>query len=238
MIPDIEINNLSLRFDGRELFAPLSFTLTAGRFVSLLGPSGVGKSSLLKVIAGLLPPASGTVTASDSLPLADRITWMGQTDLLYPWLNIIDNIALGSRLRGEQKDRLWAEQLLERVGLQGYAKALPATLSGGMRQRAALARTLYERRPVVLMDEPFSALDAITRAQIQELAAELLADRTVLLVTHDPAEACRLSHNLLILSATGLSDLPMPCGPLPRPSDDPELLLTQAKLMQRLQVTV
>lgn len=234
MTPGIVVQEVGLRFGDRQLFSQLSFSLAAGSFVSLLGPSGVGKSSLLKIIAGLLTPEAGAVTGSDGLPLAGRIAWMGQNDLLYPWLTVIDNIALGARLRGEPVDRQWAEHLLERVGLAGYAAALPATLSGGMRQRAALARTLYERRPVVLMDEPFSALDALTRVQIQALAAGLLADRTVLLITHDPAEACRLSHRLLILSSAGLLAMPGLTGEPPRAIDDINLLTMQATLMRQL----
>ncbi|MCP1436867.1 putative hydroxymethylpyrimidine transport system ATP-binding protein [Erwinia persicina] len=234
MTPGIEVKAVSLHFSDRTLFKQLSFTLAGGRFTSLLGPSGVGKSSLLKIIAGLLAPSTGSVLGSDGLPVAGRIAWMGQRDLLYPWLSAIDNVALGARLRGEKADRQWAEHLLERVGLAGNAGALPTTLSGGMRQRVALARTLYERRPIVLMDEPFSALDAITRAQIQALAAELLADCTVLLITHDPVEACRLSHRLLILSAAGLSELPELAGQPPRAPDDPNLLRSQAQLMRQL----
>ncbi|RTG36488.1 ATP-binding cassette domain-containing protein, partial [Serratia marcescens] len=114
--------------------------------------------------------------------------------------------------------------------------SLPASLSGGMRQRAAIARTLYERQPIVLMDEPFSALDAITRAEIQSLAAELLAQNTVLLITHDPMEACRLSHRLLVLSPwpLGLDDTHRISGLPPRAPDDADLLKSQAELLQQL----
>ena len=126
--------------------------------------------------------------------------------------------------------------LLDRVGLAGRAAALPAELSGGMRQRAALARTLYEDRPIVLMDEPFSALDTITRARVQELAAELLRGRTALLITHDPLEACRISHHLIVLSGHP-ARLGVPIavpGEAPRPPDDPGLLRTQGELMRLL----
>ncbi|OUF55360.1 ABC transporter ATP-binding protein, partial [Pluralibacter gergoviae] len=198
--PGIEVNDLSLRFGERKIFSRLNFAIRGGEWVSLLGASGCGKTSLLRIVAGLAAPTSGTVRASDGGPLAARLAWMGQRDLLYPWLSVRDNVALGARLRGEKVDGGRVNDLLARVGLAEYADAQPAALSGGMRQRAALARTLYEDRQVVLMDEPFSALDAITRTRIQTLAAELLADRTVLLVTHDPLEACRLSHRLLVLS--------------------------------------
>lgn len=234
--PGIQVRDLSLRFGDRVIFDRLSLDIAGGSFVSLLGASGTGKTSLLKIIAGLAQATSGTVSGSDGLPLAGRIAYMGQKDLLYPWLTIGENIALGSRLRGEKADRGWAEHLLERVGLSGYGRALPASLSGGMRQRAAIARTLYERQPIVLMDEPFSALDAITRAAIQTLAAELLARNTVLLVTHDPMEACRLSHRLLVLShcPAVIDDTQPIAGQPPRAPDDPDLLKSQAALLRQL----
>ncbi|AFJ46825.1 ABC transporter-related protein [Shimwellia blattae DSM 4481 = NBRC 105725] len=234
--PGIQVRDLSLRFGDNTLFSGLNFTIEGGRFVSLLGVSGTGKTSLLQIIAGLLPPTTGSVSGSDGQPLSGRIAWMGQKDLLYPWLTIAENVALGARLRKEPTDRPWVEHLLERVGLADYARAMPATLSGGMRQRAAIARTLYERKPIVLMDEPFSALDALTRSAIQELAAELLADNTVLLITHDTMEACRLSHRLLVLSRGpgGLDDNHPLTGQPPRAPDDPQLLHDQARLLLRL----
>lgn len=234
--PGIEVRDLTLSFGPRQIFDHLSFTIPAGRFVALLGASGSGKTSLLKIIAGLAAPTSGTVCGSDGLPLPGRIAYMGQKDLLYPWLSISDNITLGARLRGEKVDTAWAAYLLERVGLHGHGNDRPAALSGGMRQRAAIARTLYERRPIVLMDEPFSALDTLTRAKIQTLAAELLADHTVLLITHDPMEACRLSHHLLVLSGypAGIDDSHTISGQPPRAPNDADLLKSQAELLQQL----
>ena len=137
------------------------------------------------------------------------------------------------------KDKARAMQLLDRVGLAGRERALPGELSGGMRQRAALARTLYEDRPVILMDEPFSALDAITRARIQNLAAELSRGRTVLLITHDPMEACRLGHHLLVLAgAPARLGLPITVlGAPPRATDDEAGLHTQGRLMRALTTT-
>ncbi len=195
--PGIIVENLALRYAGASVFENLSFQVAPGQFVVLLGPSGVGKTSLLRIIAGLEIPAEGSVRATDGEKLAGRVAYMGQQDLLFPWARVLENVMLGSRLRGERPDQARARNLLARVGLQGREGALPAELSGGMRQRAALARTLYERRPIVLMDEPFSALDSLTRARIQDLAAELLAGSTTLLITHDPLEACRLGHHLI-----------------------------------------
>ncbi|MFS2225054.1 ABC transporter ATP-binding protein [Pantoea sp. B65] len=234
--PGIQVRDLTLHFGQQLIFERLNFTLDGGSFVALLGASGVGKTSLLKIIAGLAPPTAGAVSGSDGLPLTGRIAWMGQNDLLYPWLNVIENITLGPRLRGEKGDRAWAEHLLERVGLGGKGQLRPAALSGGMRQRAAIARTLYERQPIVLMDEPFSALDTITRTMIQALATELLARHTVLLITHDPLEACRLSHRLLVLSGqpATITDTLTIAGQPPRAPDDPQLLHSQAELLQRL----
>lgn len=233
----VRVRDLALRYGTHVIFEKLSFDIDPGHFVALLGSSGVGKTSLLKIIAGLEPPVAGSVTGSDGAPLKGRIAYMGQQDLLYPWLTVRQNVTLGARLRGEKADLARADHLLERVGLAKRATALPMMLSGGMRQRAAIARTLYEQRPIVLMDEPFSALDAITRATMQELAAELLADRTVLLITHDPLEACRLGDRLLVLSgAPAVLDPPMTIpGATPRDTDDPHVMHAQAVLLRRFQ---
>jgi putative hydroxymethylpyrimidine transport system ATP-binding protein len=234
--PGIRIDGLALTLDGEAIFADLTLDIPGGRWAALLGPSGVGKSSLLRILAGLAQPSAGTVTADDGQPLAGRVAYMAQQDLLYPWLDVLGNVTLGARLRGMRPDTARARDLLARVGLADRARSLPAALSGGMRQRAALARTLYEDKPIVLMDEPFSALDAITRTRIQDLAAELLAERTVLLVTHDPLEACRLGHSLVVMSGhPPRLGLPITVtGTAPRAPDDPELLATQGRLLKAL----
>jgi putative hydroxymethylpyrimidine transport system ATP-binding protein len=234
--PGIRVENLTLRFGNLTIFENLNFEVTGGQFVVLLGPSGVGKSSLLKIIAGLAAPTAGTCLATDGLPLKGRIAYMGQQDLLFPWLRVIDNVMLGPKLRGEKQDKDRAMHLLERVGLAARARALPAELSGGMRQRAAIARTLYEQRPIVLMDEPFSALDTFTRSRIQELAAELLQGCTSFLITHDPLEACRLGHHLIVLSGhpAHLGEAIAVPGTPPRAPDDLSLLQTQGHLLRVL----
>ncbi|EPK4720706.1 ABC transporter ATP-binding protein [Klebsiella oxytoca] len=236
MAPDIEVRGLSLRFGLRPIFDNLTFSIPGGQWSSLLGASGAGKTSLLRIIAGLAKASGGEVRASDGLPIAGRLAWMGQKDLLYPWLSVRDNVSLGARLRGERIDHLRVTTLLQQVGLEHCADDRPAALSGGMRQRAALARTLYEDRPIVLMDEPFCALDTITRTRIQSLAARLLVNRTVVLITHDPMEACRLSHRLLVLSPApgGIDDTHRLSGIPPRAPDDPALLAGQAELLQQL----
>ncbi len=234
--PGIQVRALTLHFEHRVIFDNLSVDIDGGRFVALLGASGVGKSSLLKIIAGLAAPTSGTVIGSDGQPVTGRIAYMGQNDLLYPWLTVMENITLGARLRREKIEHEWARHLLDRVGLRDHGAALPAALSGGMRQRAAIARTLYERQPIVLMDEPFSALDTLTRTRIQALAAELLAQHTVLLITHDPLEACRLSHRLLVLSGqpARIEHTLSLAGQPPRAPDDPRVQKSQGELLRQL----
>jgi len=233
---DVTVRQASLSYAGAPLFQRLDFTLHGGQCTCLLGPSGVGKSSLLRLIAGLLAPEEGDVACSDRRPLAGRLAWMGQDANLLPWLSVMGNVTLGARLRGERADPARAEALLARVGLGGQRDQLPATLSGGQRQRAALARTLMEDRPVVLMDEPFSALDAITRARLQALAAQLLAGRTVLLVTHDPLEALRLGHRIQVMAGQPARIEPpiCPAGTPPRDLHDPVLLARQGELLARL----
>ncbi len=217
------------------LFDALDVTLPAGLTTCLLGPSGVGKTSLLRFIAGL-EGGGGRVRCSDGKPLAGRLAWMAQQDLLLPWATVRQNIGLGQTLRGERLDQTRITELLELVGLRGRGDDLPAVLSGGMRQRVALARTLMEDRPVILMDEPFSALDAITRHQLQDAAAKLLARRTVLLVTHDPLEALRLGHRVHVMSGrpAGLDAALAPPGAPPRDPRDPEIMALQGELLTRL----
>lgn len=234
--PDLELRNLTLRYQGKPLFEALNLTIEAGRCTALLGASGIGKTSLLRIAAGLVRPDEGEVRAGDGLKLAGRVAWMGQQDLLYPWLRVLDNVTLGSRLRGERADISRALALLNAVGLHNQQNTMPKALSGGMRQRVALARTLYENRPIVLMDEPFSALDTITRAAMQTLSAELLAERTVLLITHDPFEACRISHSLYVMAGQPArigSSIKIPGQP-PRAPDDEALLHTQGELLRAL----
>lgn len=232
----------ALHVEGRAsigpepVFGPLSLDAAAGKWTCLLGPSGAGKTTLLRLITGLddVTEFDGTVTASDGAPLDGRVALMAQSDLLMPWLTVVENVLLGARLRGQRPDRRRAGAVLDRVGLADHSLKKPHELSGGQRQRAALARTLMEDRPFVLLDEPFSALDAGTRSRMQEMTAELLDGRTVLMVTHDPAEAARLGDAILLLSAEGLETIAPPSEPAPRRVDDPELLRVQAALLSRM----
>ncbi len=237
--PGIHVAVPELTWEQDVLFRDLALDLEGGLWSCLLGPSGCGKTSLLRLIAGLLE--GGEVRADDGRPLAGRLAYMAQSDLLLPWLPIRENVVLGYRLRRAGRAELARRRdeallLLERVGLAGYAQALPQELSGGMRQRAALARTLMEDRPVVLMDEPFSSLDAITRHRLQDLAAELLRGRTVLLVTHSPLEALRLGDRILLMAGRPArlhEPLSLPGRP-PRDAGSPEVLALQADLLAEL----
>ncbi|HJS32714.1 MAG TPA: ABC transporter ATP-binding protein [Alphaproteobacteria bacterium] len=237
----VAVHAASLEYDGAPLFDALDFTLAGGRWTCVLGPSGVGKTTLLRLIAGLAPIGGDTrIICDDGFPLAGRVAWMGQQDLLFPWLSVLDNVLLGARLRGELRvgdaTGARAHELLRLVGLDDRARARPDALSGGQRQRAALARTLMENRPVILMDEPFSGLDSITRWRLQELASELLRGRTVLLVTHDPREALRLGHYVHVMAGRPARlDLPLTLdGETPRRLDDADLLWRESELIGRL----
>lgn len=237
----ISLRGASLSYKGQVVFENLNLDLPAGRMTCLLGPSGVGKSSLLRYIAGLTESetettVSGALSFNGTDSAAPNIAYLAQQDLLLPWLSVLDNVTLGSRLRGEDADKSRARELLDQVGLQGREQDRPAMLSGGMRQRVALARTLMEDRPFVLMDEPFSALDAITRFELQELASILLLGKTTLLVTHDPLEALRIGHRLLLLTGSPARFEP-PIDPQGSPLRDiaqPEVAALQTAMMQRL----
>ena len=201
--------------------------------IAILGPSGCGKSTLLNLIAGLDKPSSGDVLINNSnitkLSEQDRTELRAETfGFIYQFHHLLgdftaeENVAMPLLIRNHPvaDAMLRARRLLERVGLENRFRHRPAQLSGGERQRIALARTLMEESPVVLMDEPFSSLDAITRNQLQELAFELLSSRTVLMVTHDPFEALRLAKKIHIIQ-TGKNDTQKPIIPPGTPLRDP-----------------
>lgn len=215
---------------GARLFGPLTLDLAPGGWTCLLGASGAGKSTLLRLLAGL--PVGADFDGRIRAPA--RAAFMAQADLLLPWASVLDNVMIGARLRGTRPDRARAAAVIAAAGLTAHADRRPAQLSGGQRQRAALARTLMEERDLVLLDEPFSALDARTRADMQDLAARLLAGRTVLLVTHDPAEAARMGDRILVLEHGALHVADPPPGAPPRAVDDPAALAMQAGLLRRL----
>ncbi len=202
--PGIQVDAVSLQLQSHQVFDSLSLDFAAGQCHCVLGRSGVGKSSLLNILSGSITPQMGSVRCSNGEALQHKVAHMFQDDGLLPWLHVLDNVQLGSRLRGESgvENNERALELLSAVGLVDWASHYPSSLSGGMRQRVALARTLMESRPVILMDEPFSRLDAITRDELQLLSGQLLQGCTVVLVTHDPSEALRVGHTVTVLHAS------------------------------------
>ena len=199
----------SFSVDGRRepVLAGVNLAAGVGEFVSIIGPSGCGKSTLLNIIAGLDQPDAGTVEVEGE-PATQRLGrtgYMQQKDLLLPWRTVLDNAALGLELQGvpRRQARRRALQLTGLFGLKGYEKQYPFALSGGMRQRAAFLRTMLLDQGVVLLDEPFGALDALTRVQMQEWLMELWGalGRTIILITHDVDEAILLSDRIYVLTA-------------------------------------
>src|SRR5262247_3199078 len=183
----------------------VDLSIDTGRFVSLLGPSGCGKSTVFNIIAGLLQPTEGRVLidGEDATGTIGRVGYMLQKDLLLPWRTVLDNVILGMEIQGKplREARERALPLLQRYGLSGFEYLYPNSLSGGMRQRAALLRTLLFDTDVILLDEPFGALDAQTKLQMQEWLMQLWSDfgKTVLFVTHDVEEAIYLSDEVHVM---------------------------------------
>jgi len=211
MANKIEVIGVSKYFlrNGKEIVAmqDTSMFIEEGRFVSIIGPSGCGKSTLFNIIAGLMPPSTGKVIA-DGQNIVGKTGYVGymlQKDMLLPWRTILDNIILGMEIRGvprkEAVER--ALPLMEKYGLKGFDHHYPKELSGGMRQRAALLRTILYDRDIILLDEPFGALDAQTRLMMQNWLLQIWEDfrKTVLFVTHDIDEAIYLSDDIYVFSA-------------------------------------
>lgn len=242
MASSIHIANATLAYNEKIIFSQLTINITGGRWVALIGPSGVGKSSLLRMIAGLMGPNEryeGNIHVDNHLSINQQVAYMAQNDLLMPWLTVLGNATLSLKLRDQKKrssEITKAKSLLEKVGLGNAMHLFPHQLSGGMRQRAALVRTLMENKPIVLMDEPFSALDAITRYKLQDLAASLLQDKTVLFITHDPTEALRLANEIYIMlgQPAMLKQIVTLTSRTPRSLSDPEIIKLQTLLFDEL----
>ena len=198
----------------------------AGEFVSLIGPSGCGKSTLLNIIAGLEQPSSGTLYLNGrrAEQRLGTVGYMQQKDLLLPWRNVLDNVILGLELRGMSRRlaRARALALMEQFGLKGFETAYPYTLSGGMRQRAAFLRTILPEQEVFLLDEPFGALDSITRRKLQRLFQRIASDLdlTAILVTHDVDEARLLGDRVAVLRDGKLLQVGTPAELGRRPAND------------------
>lgn len=215
--------------DGMDLRA------APGEIVAVVGASGCGKSTLLELICGLQQPDAGRVQAAPAV-------LMPQRDLLLPWLGALDNAALALRVRGMGREQARAQTRpwFERFGLAGFEEARPTALSGGMRQRVAFVRTLLAGKPVLALDEPFAALDALTRQEMQAWLAQALADepRTVVLVTHDVEEAIVLGDRVVVMSprpGRAVAELDVAL-PRPRRRTDPAVIALRERALEALGV--
>src|SRR6516162_682843 len=211
--PKLCVDNVSMTFQTGatvangifQALAPVTLAIPQGRFVSLIGPSGCGKSTIFNIIAGLLEPTAGRVIIDgvDATGTIGRVGYMLQKDLLLPWRTVLDNVILGMEIQGVplRAARQRALPLLHRYGLSGFEYLSPSALSGGMRQRAALLRTLLFDTDIILLDEPFGALDAQTKLLMQEWLMQLWGDfgKTVLFGTHDVEEAIFLSDEVHVM---------------------------------------
>lgn len=226
----LEIRDLSKTFAVSggsvvQALAPTSLEFPQGRFTSVIGPSGCGKSTLFNLIAGLTSPSSGAILidGEDVTAQAGIVSYMLQKDLLLPWRSILGNVILGMEVRGIPKSESIpkAMDLMRRYGLGDFAHSRPAQLSGGMKQRAALIRTLLYDRDVVLLDEPFGALDAQTRVTMQAWLLRVWQEmnKTILFVTHDIDEAIFLSDHIVVMSARPGRVKTVLDVALPRPRD-------------------
>jgi ABC-type nitrate/sulfonate/bicarbonate transport system ATPase subunit len=227
--PKLCVDNVSMTFKTPtgvfEALAPVTLSIPQGRFVSLIGPSGCGKTTIFNIIAGLLEPTAGRVLIDgiDATGTIGRVGYMLQKDLLLPWRTVLDNVILGMEIQGVplREARGRALPLLQRNGLAGFEHLYPQSLSGGMRQRAALLRTLLFDTDVILLDEPFGALDAQTKLHMQEWLLGLWKDfgKTVVFVTHDVEEAIFLSDDVHVMATRPGRIVEMIEVPLVRPRD-------------------
>src|SRR5436309_10851374 len=250
-VPKLHVDDVSMAFKtptgAFHALAPITLSIAPGRFVSLIGPSGCGKSTIFNIIAGLLEPTGGRVLIDgmDATGTIGRVGYMLQKDLLLPWRTVLDNVILGMEIQAVplRTARERALPLLQRYGLAGFEYLYPSSLSGGMRQRAALLRTLLFDTDLILLDEPFGALDAQTKLQMQEWLLQLWSDfgKTVLFVTHDVEEAIYLSDELHVMGTRPgriIAHIPVD---LPRPrvrtsALTPEFLTIKERCLELLDV--
>jgi ABC-type nitrate/sulfonate/bicarbonate transport system ATPase subunit len=228
-----------------DVLEKIDFSAADGEFVSVIGPSGCGKSTLFTLIAGLAPADEGTIEVH-GVPLGSAppsVAFMPQKDLLFPWRSVRRNVMLPLRIQGVGKTeaRRRADELFPIFGLVGFEDAYPFTLSGGMRQRAALMRTIIQDRPLLLLDEPFGALDSLTRSEMQEFLLDVWGQfkRSILFITHDVREAVYLSDRIYVMSARPAHVRCIVEVRLPRPRDleviaTPEFAEHEAQLLHTL----
>ncbi len=202
----LELRGISKTFASTTALSTMDLTIERGSFVSIVGPSGCGKSTLFNVLSGLIQPDGGSINLEgrDVIGATGHVGYMLQKDLLVPWRTVLGNITLGARLKGKvtAEDRDQAKGFAEKYGLGDFLNHYPSALSGGMRQRVALMRTLATNHQLLLLDEPFGALDAQTRFEMQQWLLQVWRDtqRTVLFITHDVDEAVFLSDRILVMS--------------------------------------
>lgn len=197
--------DISMSFSQKQILSHISFDVAEGEFVSILGPSGCGKSTILNILAGVLKQDGGKILIDGAAVKKpqEHFAYMPQEDLLLPWKTILDNVCLYGAIHKEKTQaQKRAEELFPLFGLKGYEHAYPSELSGGMRQRAAFLRTALCKADILLLDEPFGALDVITRGDMQDWLSHMRSTlkKTTLLVTHDIDEAIYLSDRILIFS--------------------------------------
>jgi ABC-type nitrate/sulfonate/bicarbonate transport system ATPase subunit len=229
----VQLTRIHRAFGPVTALADLSLAVAPREVVAVVGPSGCGKSTLLEIVCGLQRPDAGTCETAPAV-------LMPQRDSLLPWLTAIDNAALARRVAGDSREaaRAKARPLFEHFGLDGFERARIDQLSGGMRQRVAFLRTLLSGKPVLCLDEPFGALDAITRAEMQGWLSNALVEepRTVLLVTHDVEEACVLADRVCVMSPRPgriVAELDVGIA-RPRRATDPELVAMRERALEAL----
>ena len=205
-MPILNCENITKNYEGSPVVENISLELEEGGFISLLGPSGVGKTTLFNALAGVEKPDAGKVflNGENITGLSGKLSYMLQKDLLLEYRTVLDNVILPLLIHGQKKKqaREYAAAFFPQFGLEGYEKKYPRQLSGGMRQRAALLRTCMRQNPVILLDEPFSSLDAITRRKMQSWYCEISFQMklSTLFITHDIEEALALSDTIYILN--------------------------------------
>lgn len=245
--PALEVSGISKSFTHRRretnVLNNVSLKVEQQEFVSIVGPSGCGKSTLFHMIGGLVKPDAGKIRMNGKVVTGQRgeISYMPQQPALFPWRTIEDNVLLAGEIKGALQDgaREEARQWLAKVGLNGFEQAYPHMLSGGMQQRAAFLRALLAPQELMLLDEPFSALDALTRSEMQRWLLELWEEnrRSVLFITHNIEEALLLSNRIYVFSGRPGSILHTVDVPFPRPrrdeiTDSPEFLKLKRQLSQ------
>ncbi|GAA4942746.1 ABC transporter ATP-binding protein [Actinoplanes utahensis] len=236
----LSVRDLSHSFGDLPVISDISLTVAAGEFVSIVGPSGSGKSTLFHLIGGLLTPAKGEISVNGVKARRGMIGYMPQQPALMPWRTIEANVVLSQEIRGKA-DRMQAREWLARVGLDGFARSYPHQLSGGMQQRVAFLRALLSDQPLLCLDEPFSALDAMTRLEMHRWLLDIWEAnrRAVLFVTHNIEEALLLSDTVYVFSRRPATILEKVTVPFDRPRrddvvDDPAFVKLRRRLTDLL----